>query len=256
MITRDILETFRQIELRTSRLVTAFAPGARASARFTTRTISGSRTNPGLNPVGPLKRHERRGPAASFQPVAQFGGVPFGMPDGGNHHSRRFGFDCEVNRKRSRRRHFCFTGQAAGERKSFWVFTDYSEGSSDLARESLAESRFALIIEIDSFGKFPFCLGFNDDAESHCRSRNRFSKSAITSSSGRQSSGCAKACSARRSSSAIYSCERSSSKSWTTSRIFSMASYCSATGRLRNCSTTSVALMASELTAIRHFASA
>jgi hypothetical protein len=62
MIPREILKKNRQIELRTNRIVTAFAVGARASARFTARTPAGSQTNPALNSIRKLKRRERRAP--------------------------------------------------------------------------------------------------------------------------------------------------------------------------------------------------
>jgi hypothetical protein len=62
MIPREILKKIRQIELRTNRLVTEFAAGARASARFTARTTAASQTNPALHSLRPLKRRERRAP--------------------------------------------------------------------------------------------------------------------------------------------------------------------------------------------------
>ncbi len=62
MIPRKILKKIRQIELRTNRLVTEFAAGARASARFTARTPAASNTNPSLNFIRALKRRERRAP--------------------------------------------------------------------------------------------------------------------------------------------------------------------------------------------------
>jgi hypothetical protein len=81
MIPREIPKKIRQIELRTNRLVTGFAPGARASARFTVRTPAASKTNPVLNSFRPLKRRERRAPAdgasgparipTGFRPKAQ-----------------------------------------------------------------------------------------------------------------------------------------------------------------------------------------
>src|SRR4051812_10742353 len=62
MIPREILKKIRQIKLRTNRIVTGFAPGARASTRFTARTSGAFQTNPALNSVRPLKRRERRAP--------------------------------------------------------------------------------------------------------------------------------------------------------------------------------------------------
>jgi hypothetical protein len=63
MIPREILKKIRQIEIRTNRIVSEFAVGARASARFTVRTPATSQTNPALNFIRSLKRRERRAPA-------------------------------------------------------------------------------------------------------------------------------------------------------------------------------------------------
>jgi hypothetical protein len=109
MIPREILKKIRQIELRTNRLVTEFAPGARlcepqhsriaksrrssehvlpgkvaagrrpalrsgarALARFTVRTPTASKTNPALNSVGTLKRRERRAPVSRNSKPLEF----------------------------------------------------------------------------------------------------------------------------------------------------------------------------------------
>jgi hypothetical protein len=72
MIPREILKKIRQIELRTNRIVTGFAPGARALARFTVRTPAASKTNPALNSVGTLKRRERRAPVSRNSKPLEF----------------------------------------------------------------------------------------------------------------------------------------------------------------------------------------
>ena len=64
MIPREILKKIRQVELRTNRIVTGFATGARASARFTGRTAAASKTNLVLDSIRPLKRSERRAPVS------------------------------------------------------------------------------------------------------------------------------------------------------------------------------------------------
>jgi hypothetical protein len=74
MISREILKQIRQIELRTNRIVTAFAPGARASARFTVRIPAASKTNPALNSIRTLKRRERRAPASRNSNPLEFEG--------------------------------------------------------------------------------------------------------------------------------------------------------------------------------------
>ena len=72
MIPREILKKIRQIELRTNRIVTEFAPGARASARFTVRLPAVSKTNLALNFIRRLKRRERRAPIPTgLRPPAQ-----------------------------------------------------------------------------------------------------------------------------------------------------------------------------------------
>jgi hypothetical protein len=87
MIPREILKKIRQIELCTNRIVTAFAAGARASARFTARTPAASKTNPALNSICPLKRRERRAPAAPER-----GCVPStSRSTPTNHHALRLG---------------------------------------------------------------------------------------------------------------------------------------------------------------------
>jgi len=65
MIPREILKKIRQIELRTDRVVTEFAVGARASARFIARVVGAIERNGSFNPGGMLKRGERRAAAAS-----------------------------------------------------------------------------------------------------------------------------------------------------------------------------------------------
>ena len=72
MIPREILKKIQQIELRTNRLVTEFAAGARASARFTARTPAASKTNPALNSIRTLKRPERRAPASRNSKPLEF----------------------------------------------------------------------------------------------------------------------------------------------------------------------------------------
>jgi hypothetical protein len=64
MIPLEILKKIRQIEIRTNRVVTGFAAGARASARFIARTTTASNTDLPLGSLRTLKRRERRAPAA------------------------------------------------------------------------------------------------------------------------------------------------------------------------------------------------
>ena len=75
MIPREILKKIRQIELRTNRIVTGFAPGARASARFTARTPAALKTNPTLNAIRTLKRRKRRAPVSRNFNSIEFDGI-------------------------------------------------------------------------------------------------------------------------------------------------------------------------------------
>jgi hypothetical protein len=75
MIPREILKKIRQIELRTNRIVTGFADGAQASARFTARTLAMSKMNPALNLIRPLKRRERRAPGRQNSNPLEFEGI-------------------------------------------------------------------------------------------------------------------------------------------------------------------------------------
>ena len=72
MIPREILKKIRQIEIRTNRIVTGSAAGARASARFTVRKSCASETSQAPNAIRPLKRRERRAPIPTgLRPLAQ-----------------------------------------------------------------------------------------------------------------------------------------------------------------------------------------
>ena len=70
MIPREILKKIRQIELRTNRLVTGSAAGARASARFTVRQPAASNSISQLTSIRAMKRRERRAPSR-FVPASR-----------------------------------------------------------------------------------------------------------------------------------------------------------------------------------------
>jgi len=74
MIPREILKKIRQSVLCPNRIVTEFAPGARASPRFTARTPAASKTIPALNSIRPLKRRERRAPVSRNSKPLEFEG--------------------------------------------------------------------------------------------------------------------------------------------------------------------------------------
>src|ERR1039457_3755395 len=257
MIPREILKNIRPIELRTNRIVTELARGAGVREQPHANRIA-TELAPGARLCEP--QHSRlcqnvknsvrvlscataagRGPALrSFQTSPQLRRISRAVPDGGDNDFGGFAFDNEVNRIRPRFGQFGFLCQPTGKGESFRVLANGFEKRLQLFGESLADSRLALILEIDSLGEFPFRLLFNDDPKRHCLARNRFSMSATTSSSGRQRSGCANARSARRSSSAICSGDKSgsyvSSSSWNSFQRLSKTCCFSFAGSGRICS--------------------
>jgi hypothetical protein len=224
MIPREILKKIRQIEIRTNRLMTELL-------------------------VDFL-----------FQPPAQFSGVSRAVPNGRNYHLRFCRIDGEIDRVRPGRRDFHFSSQLRCQAKSFGVFADLFESMINFAGEFLTKPRHAFIVKINRFDQFPFRLLFNDGPKSHRLARYFLSISAMTSSSGRQRSGCLSASWARRSSSAICSGDKSGSiqpsSSPYSSQTFSMNARFSSVGIGRICSIRSVALMPIKLTTWNHFASA
>ena len=239
MIPREILKKIRQIELRTNRSVTGFAPGARLCEPQHSRITYGCNSSEGALSGEAAAGH--RPALRLFQPSPQFRRIPRVVPEGADNYFRACGFDCKKDGIWPRFRKSGFAGQPADHAKSFRVSTNDFEKSVQVAGKSLSYPRFASVVEINRPGKFPLRLFFNDDAKRHCLARNRFSMSATTSSSGRQSSGCASARSARRSSSAICSGVSSPSNF---SRSCSKTARCSSNGSFSNCSMTCVALMA------------
>jgi hypothetical protein len=204
MIPREIQKKIQQIELRTNRLAS--------------RTRHGS----------------------LLEPVAKFGRVLASMPDSDNYDLRGFQLNGKIYRVWPTQ-DFGFSCSAAGARKPLRLLTNRFENIADFAGEFLAKSWLAPVVKINRLDKFLFSLFFDDRPKCHRPVRNFLSMSAITSSNGRHRSGCAKARSARRSSSAAGSGVSSSLTN--SSRICSKTARCSSAESLRNCSTTSVALM-------------
>ena len=174
-------------------------------------------------------------PGVSFQPPAQFRRISRTMPDGADNHLGSLVFNDEKYRIWPRGGHFCFLSQPAGKGKAGGVLANGFEKSLQIFGESLTDSRLAPVIKFDGLGKFPFRLRLDGNAQTHRPARNGFSRSATTSSSGRQRSGCASARSARRSSSAICS---GVSRSSNLSRSCSKTSRCSSNGSRSSCSKT------------------
>jgi hypothetical protein len=241
MIPREILKKIRQIELRTNRIVTesrrtGVAPVSIFPLRLK-RLVCEDECARFLYKSFSSEVRDRRDayPTTLFQPPAQFLRIPRSMPDGADNHLGSLAFDNEEYGIRPWFWHFGLLGQPAGEGKSFRVLANRFEKSLQVLGESLADTRLAFVVEVDGVGKFQFRFLLNEDSKTHRLARNRFSMSATTSSSGRQSSGCASARSARRSSSAICSGVSSSSNF---SRSCSKTSRCSSNGSRSSCSKT------------------
>lgn len=146
----------------------------------------------------------------SYQPSAQRSESPCPVPDGEDHHFRRLCSDGIKNRIVPGQ-NFCLSGKTPITWKSFGILRNGHENFENIAGKSLAGAGLSFVIKVNRFRKLPFRLFFDDNAKRHLVSRNRFSMSATTSPSGRQRSGCSKACWARRSSSAICSGVKSGS---------------------------------------------
>ena len=184
----------------------------------------------------------------SPQPSAQLRRIPCPMPDGADDDLQGFPYDREIHRIWPRFWQRGLPRQAGRARKSFRILANYFEESVQFAGKSLPHSRFARVVKIHRFSKFLFRLRFNDHPKRHHLVRNRFSMSAITSSSGRHRSGCASACAARRSNSAICSGVKSGSTHPSSSpyscHTCSTNARFSSVGIGRICSMRSVAVMA------------
>jgi hypothetical protein len=216
MIPREILKKIRQIELRTNRIVTETPAGL------------------------------------SFQPSPQFGGALIFLPDGHDFHQMFFFKNRKVNRiwptddfcPVSGRRGFS-VAKRIGNYLPKIIVKHHGEAS--------ANSRLAQFIPIARCAHLFADVSLDDEAESHFFTPYRANISARKVSHGMPRSGCARASAARRSSSAICSGVSWGSKS---SRSCSKTSYCSSNGNSRIFSKTCVALMALNLTDVKHFASA
>ena len=240
MIPREILKKIRQIELRTNRLVTGFAAGARASARFTARTLAATKTNRAFNSIRTLKRRERRAPTALFQPLAEFFGITSAMKNRDDADEMKF--HGEIYAVTVKDFDSGFVNGLAREWKSFRVLKNAGKCRVNFGFKPVAQARLLLVMPEDGILKFQPCLRREDYLAGHARRASRRSlSSARTCSHGMPISGLRRSRSARRSNSASCSGDGSSAnlarKTWNTSR-------CSSHGSLRNSSTTSATLMA------------
>ena len=136
---------------------------------------------------------------------------------------------------------------SANEPVSGRILSNLAKEISDIASQPLPNAWFLGIIPIYSLLKFIFSFSLDDEVETHFAERNRSSISRKTSSKGLPRSGWAKACSARRSSSAncsgVSSDPMLSDASPNSSMIKSTRSRCSSGGNPRILSRISAALM-------------
>ncbi len=206
MIPREILNKIRQIELRTNRLASATLDDA------------------------------------STHPFPKFGGVLTTVPNGNDFDFLVFRIHRKINRVRpvkdSR-----LSRQTPHQGKPLRFFGQDLKQGIDYSVETLADTRFLFVIPLHRLAPFLFSRGLGNDSKRHFRPENRCRISVKIRSAGFPRPGCFNASSARRSSSAICPGESSVSASANSLRIRSKTSRCSAAVSLRNCSTTSVALM-------------
>ena len=205
MIPRELLKKIRQITLCTNRVVNEAAA------------------------------------STSLQPSLQFFRVPRIMPEGADDHFGSFPLDHKEDRIWPGYWKSRFAGQPAYQTKAFRIPANNLEEGVQVTGKSLPQPWLSPVVEMNRLDEFLFSFRLNDSPKTHSLARNRFSMSATTSSSGRHSSGCANARSARRSSSATCSGVSSGSNS---SRRRSKTWYCSSNGSLWICSRTWSALMA------------
>ena len=248
MIPREILKKIRQIELRTNRLVTGFAPGARLCEPQHSR-LSENVKNSEL--VRSCAAAAGRAPALrSLQPSPQFGRIPSTMPHS-NHLNLGTSFvDGEVNGVRPAV-NTCLAAFETSFGKPKRLGGNRGHHLVHFKKEPDAKSFRLALIPGNRFAEFKCGFDIVDEPKAHFLYLSNVSSR--NSSHGIPRPEFLSASSARRSSSAACSGVRSASNS---SRSFSKTSRCSSNGSLWNCSRTWVALMASKLTTVDRFARA
>jgi len=164
------------------------------------------------------------------------------MPDSQDFDVTMGSIDCEVYRIRPWRRHFGLVGQPRRQKKTLRIFGQTLQKDSKSVVESQSNTLVAIFVPTDGLVPVPFCVRIRNDLKRHFLAKRRWI-SAETSSMGVPRPGFLNASSARRSSSAICSSVRSSSKSPNSCHTKSAISCCSASGKLRICSRISALLM-------------
>jgi len=206
MIPREIRKKIRQIELRANHIVD--------------RMLAGD----------------------LFYSPGQFCRISGTMPNCKNFDLTMCCIDGEVYGIRPRRRHFCFVRQLRRQEKTFRIFRQALQKSSESVVEPQSNALFAFFVPTDSVVPVPFRIRLGDDFEGHFFAKRRWI-SADTSSMGVPRPGFFKASFARRSSSAICSGVNSSLKSPNSISMISTSSRRSTSGIRRNSSRISALLM-------------
>ena len=179
----------------------------------------------------------------SFQPPAQFGRISSSMPNGQNFNLAIFPVNNEVNGMRPGCRHFCLSNPAQVGPEPLRILDQRMQERPQCVIKPEACARGAFFIPNHSVMPFLFGYGFRKDLKRHFTARKRFLISAETSSMGVPRPGLASASSARRSSSAICSGERSSSAVPNSNSMVSKSSRRADAGIRRSSSRISFALM-------------
>ncbi len=238
MIPRETLKKIRQIELRTNRLVTTFAAGARLCEPQHSR-IAKSRRSSG-HVLSGESAAGRRPALRLFQPPPQFLGVARAVKD--RNDADEMQFNGEIDAVTFKDFDSCFPNGFVGEEKSFRVLKDAGKGCVNFGFKPVTQTRLLFVIPEDGIFKFQPRLRLKDYLAGHARRAARRSlSSARTCSHGIPVSGLRRSRSARRSNSASCSGDGSAAN---LARKTSKTSRCSSRGSLRNSSTTSATLMA------------
>jgi hypothetical protein len=250
MIPREILKKIRQIELRTNRIVTGSAGGGcvRRTSRSTPE-FSNAPTNHHALRLG-LRPQPRSG-KISFEPLPQRVGIPAGMPDG--EHTNFIAFDPEINSV-FESGHPRLANESGFFLKKFGVLFDAFKQREKFGVEFLPQTRLPFFIPFQRL-KVISVGGRFEPQPLHFQPK-RLRASSRTCSNGIPSRGFLLNSSARRSSSVFCSGVIVSSKSPNSRSMVSTSSRRSISGIRRSSSRISVALMESNLTAVKLFASA
>jgi hypothetical protein len=253
MIPLDILKKIRQIELRTNRLVTEFAPGARLCEPQHFRIACNQ--NPSERALSGQAAAGHRPALRSFEPPLQFRRITRGVKNG--ELSKGIVFDREVDGVFLEASEANLLCASANPLKMTGSGHRPLESQPHLQFEFAPESGTLSFILSNGFFKLQTGSRLENDRQAHFQPK-RLLRPASTCSQGIPSWGFFSKSARRRSSSAA--CSGVKSGSYPSSTMISQKSCASLI--LSSCGSAfaalriSVALMTLELTAVKHFASA